>query len=130
MAATTILAPEGRARLRAWIDRCHLTQGDAAAHIGLHRVHLHQILTGERRPGLDLAILLEETTGIPVRAWRKARGSAANGYVNQAAIADRESAGDHAGGRVNHNRAPRTSTLRQFKADRKVSKSLRGEGPS
>jgi transcriptional regulator with XRE-family HTH domain len=107
-----------------------LTQGEAAAHIGLHRVHLNQILTGERRPGLDLAILLEETTGIPVRAWRKAVGSTANRYVNQPAIADRELAGDRERDQVNQNPAPRTATLRQFRGDRKVSKSLPSRGPS
>jgi DNA-binding transcriptional regulator YdaS (Cro superfamily) len=52
-----------------------LTQGEAAARIGIHRVHLNQFLMGERRPGLDAAILLEDATGIPVRAWRKARRS-------------------------------------------------------
>jgi transcriptional regulator with XRE-family HTH domain len=129
MKSATILAPDGRARLRTWLARSRLTQGEAAAHIGLHRVHLNQILTGERRPGLDLAILLEETTGIPVRAWRKATGSVTNRYVNQQAIADRDLAGDQGSDRVNQNRAPRTSTLRQISGDRKESKSLQGKGP-
>lgn len=63
----------GRHQLTDWLRRRGLSQGDAAKEIGIHRVHLNQFLTGERRPGLDTAILLEERTGIPVRAWRRSR---------------------------------------------------------
>jgi len=62
---------EGRRLLTEWFERTRLTQGEAAARIGIHRVHLNQFLTGERRPGLDAAILIEERTGVPIRAWRR-----------------------------------------------------------
>lgn len=112
MKSATILAPEGRARLRAWIDRRGLTQEDAAKEIGVHRVHLNYFLTGERRPGLDTALLIEESTGIPMRTWARPTSLAAR----------RDETGEGAASVVNHNDRIRTQTLRQFGPRRKVNK--------
>src|SRR5262245_24226764 len=128
MKSATITAPEGRHRLRDWLDRTRLTQEQAAARIGIHRVHLNQFLTGERRPGLDTAILIEDATGISVRTWQHPRfrpgGSAEpstpSTYVNQR---DGQGRLDL----VNNSRASRTQTPRQSRITRKSSKCLQGD---
>jgi transcriptional regulator with XRE-family HTH domain len=59
----------GRELLLAWIKRSKLTQRVFAAEISLTDAHLSQILTGKRRPGLPIAIRIEDRTGVPVRSW-------------------------------------------------------------
>lgn len=59
----------GRARLAQWIQRSKLNQIEASRVIGIHVTQLSQILAGNRRPGLDNAVKIETTTGIPVEAW-------------------------------------------------------------
>jgi plasmid maintenance system antidote protein VapI len=59
----------GRERLRQWIDRSKLDDYEAAHLIGLHPAQLSHILTGTRRPGLDVALRIERATGIHVEAW-------------------------------------------------------------
>lgn len=59
----------GRARLRAWIERTRMTQQEAAKLLRFHEAFLSQILGGHRRPGLKNAVRIERVTGIPVTAW-------------------------------------------------------------
>ncbi len=59
----------GRKRLREWIDRCRLTQVEAARLIGIHSVSLSQFLTGVRVPGLLSANRIEAATGISTHDW-------------------------------------------------------------
>jgi transcriptional regulator with XRE-family HTH domain len=59
----------GRDRLRAWIDRSHLTQRQVARLFGIHYTFVNQLLAGRRLPGRDVAVTIENETGIPVGAW-------------------------------------------------------------
>lgn len=49
--------------------------GDFAQKIGISSAYLSQILSGERRPGLNVACLIEDATGgaVPVHVWRSAQ---------------------------------------------------------
>lgn len=59
----------GRERLRQWITRSKLDQVEASRIIGMHPTQLSHILSGARRPGLDMAVKIEQATGIVVEAW-------------------------------------------------------------
>lgn len=59
----------GVERLRRWIDRSQLSQTEAAAIIGIDMTVLSRILSGERRPGLKMAVRIAKKTGIPVEVW-------------------------------------------------------------
>lgn len=59
----------GRELLAAWIKRSKLTQRQFAPLIALTEAHLSQILSGKRRPGLPIAVRIEDRTGVPVRSW-------------------------------------------------------------
>lgn len=60
----------GRQQLAEWIDRRHIKQREAAKELGFSENFVSLLLKGKRRPGLDHAVILEDVTGIPVRAWR------------------------------------------------------------
>lgn len=62
-------ALSARVLLDRWILRARLTQGEAADQIGISRVKMNQYLHGIARPSLEVAIRIEDTTGIAVRAW-------------------------------------------------------------
>ena len=117
MKSSTILAPEGRARLRAWLDRSRLTQAEAAATIGILPSRFCEYLTGERRPTLDAAIQIEDATGIPPRVWRRTEGPTGDSYVNQSPITGARSRRLES---VNSNRADQTQTLRQLRGSTKI----------
>lgn len=59
----------GRQQLRDWIDRQGLNQTNAAKLLGVHDVVLCQWLNGDKIPGLDNAIMLDDKAGIAVRSW-------------------------------------------------------------
>lgn len=59
----------GREQLKAWIERGHFTQRQAATFLGFDETYVSQLVGGKRTPGLDNALLLERKTGIPVEAW-------------------------------------------------------------
>lgn len=59
----------GRERLRQWLQRSKLKQGEAAGLLGFDRSYLSQILGGKRQPGLASAIKIERVSGVPVEAW-------------------------------------------------------------
>lgn len=58
-----------RLLLERWILRGRLTQGEAAAQIGVSRVKLNQYLNAEAKPSLEMAIRIEDATGISIRSW-------------------------------------------------------------
>jgi len=62
-------ALSGRELLARWLVRGRLTQVEAADQIGVSRVQLNQYLQGARRPSLDVAIRIEDATGISIRTW-------------------------------------------------------------
>jgi transcriptional regulator with XRE-family HTH domain len=59
----------GRRRLREWLDRSHKKQNELAAQIGVTDGYLSQILSGLRRPKLEILIAIETETGVPVESW-------------------------------------------------------------
>jgi transcriptional regulator with XRE-family HTH domain len=54
-------------RIRAGLKRKKHTQQWLAGQLGISKSHMSQILSGQRRPSLTLALRLEELTGVPVR---------------------------------------------------------------
>lgn len=59
----------GRERLAEWRDRSRISQKDMAAMFGITDSYLSQVLSGRRRPGLDIAVRIEALTGVPVQSW-------------------------------------------------------------
>lgn len=59
----------GRERLADYRRRARLKQYELADLVGLHETTLSQILSGRRRPGLDIAVRIEAVTGVPVESW-------------------------------------------------------------
>lgn len=74
------MANRGRALLREWLDRSKQNQGELAAALGISDPYLSQILSGLRRPKLELLMAIEAKTGVPVTSWVDTR----RGKVDQA----------------------------------------------
>lgn len=45
-------------------------QRKGAQHLGIHFTTLNKLVSGKRLPGRQLAIDLQEKTGVPVVAWK------------------------------------------------------------
>ncbi len=65
----------GRTLLRAWLARSKQNQRQFAKAIGVSDGYLSQILSGLRRPKLELLIHIEALTGVPVGAWADTKRS-------------------------------------------------------
>lgn len=63
----------GRQLLRAWLDRSKQQQRELAAKLGVSDAYLSQILSGLRRPKLELLMAIEAETGVPVASWADIR---------------------------------------------------------
>lgn len=65
--------PTGAEQLKDWMDRrWPLSQRKAretAEYFGFDESFISQLLRGDRRPGLQNAILIERRSGIPVESW-------------------------------------------------------------
>jgi len=62
----------GAELLKAWIKRCKFSNVQAANFLnipGVDDVVLNKILNAGRRPELEKLIIIEEKTGVPVKAW-------------------------------------------------------------
>jgi len=64
--------PRGRPRatetkLSLWLNKAGITREDFAKRIGVTRQHLDKLCRGARRPGLDLAVLIETLTNGAVK---------------------------------------------------------------
>lgn len=66
----------GSQQLKAWLARSGYNQREAAKIWGIHWTTLNKWVLGLRPPGREMALLLEEKTGIPVSAWTTAVGKA------------------------------------------------------
>lgn len=55
--------------LTQWMARRSVNQRQAADIIGIDFTMLNHYICGRRSPSLDTAVLIEEKTGIPVKAW-------------------------------------------------------------
>jgi transcriptional regulator with XRE-family HTH domain len=56
-------------RLREYRAKHYDKAYEMAAEIHITEAQLSQILNGKRRPGLDIAVRIEDVTGIPARSW-------------------------------------------------------------
>lgn len=59
----------GRLELRAWCQRVGLDRAAIAGRLGLSKPYLCQLLLGEREPGKETMLRIEQAAGIPMRAW-------------------------------------------------------------
>lgn len=59
----------GRERLAEYRDRYGYKQYELAELLGIDDAYLSQLLSGKRRPGLPIAVRIEERTGIPAKSW-------------------------------------------------------------
>ena len=66
---------EGQTLLLGWLRRSKTRRSELAERLGITRPYMTQITKGLRRPGLELMIRIEFTTGIPVIAWTRKRAS-------------------------------------------------------
>lgn len=55
--------------LAAYRDRHTYKQYELAELLELDEAYLSQILSGRRRPGLPIAVRIEDRTGIPAKSW-------------------------------------------------------------
>lgn len=67
------MSKRGRERLSKYIERSRQKQYEVAADLRITESYLSQVLSGRRRPGLDIAVRIETLTGIPVSAWAASR---------------------------------------------------------
>lgn len=63
------MAKTARERLREYCTRHGYKQYELAQLLGIAEAHLSQILSGVRRPGLPIAVRIEDVTGIPAKSW-------------------------------------------------------------
>ncbi len=63
----------GRQRLREWLRRSLMSQRDFAAKISVSDGYLSQMLSGNRRPKLEMLMTIEAETGVPVESWAELR---------------------------------------------------------
>jgi transcriptional regulator with XRE-family HTH domain len=63
----------GASLLKDWMGRRRLNQAEAAQELGFHESFMSMLVNGHRAPSLDNALLIEEATGIPVKAWSSSR---------------------------------------------------------
>lgn len=68
---------DAAARLAAWIKRAKISDAEAARRLGCSRSMLSRVLGRTRRPGVDLAVAIEYSTGIIVAEWTKVDVAAA-----------------------------------------------------
>lgn len=62
-------------RLKAYRAKHFKNDYELAALLHLTKPHMSQILSGKRRPGLAIAVRIEDATGIPARSWADMRVS-------------------------------------------------------
>jgi plasmid maintenance system antidote protein VapI len=65
----------GRDLLGAYIRERDLSLSGFAAQVETHSAHLGRLLSGERSPGLELALAIEKATGgvVPAESWIEKR---------------------------------------------------------
>lgn len=60
----------GASQLRDWMKRRGFnTQAEVAGFLEIDQRFVSEFMHEKRRPGLQLALLIERKTGIPVEAW-------------------------------------------------------------
>jgi transcriptional regulator with XRE-family HTH domain len=59
----------GPEQLKDWMSRKGFKQADACRFLGFDAATMSNFLAGKRTPGLETAVRIERSTGIPVEAW-------------------------------------------------------------
>ena len=59
----------GRVQLRAWMERSQINQRQCARLLGVSDVYISQMLNGLRIPSLEMAVNIEQHTGIQEESW-------------------------------------------------------------
>lgn len=59
----------GAERLAEYCKKHYDNQYELAELLELAEAHLSQLLSGKRRPGLPIAVRIEERTGVPAESW-------------------------------------------------------------
>lgn len=67
-----LLAVKSYKSIPAYLEETETTQVELAKRLGISQAHLSQIIGGQRSPSLELAALIEDETGVPMRALAKA----------------------------------------------------------
>jgi len=59
--------------LSAWLDENEVTREEFAAKLDVTRPYLDKLCRGDRRPSLEIALLVEKLTKgeVPVSVWQK-----------------------------------------------------------
>jgi len=67
------LMSSGPSALAAYLAEHEVSVDDFAVIVKAHRSQIYRALSGERRPGLDLAAEIERKTGgaVPATSWRR-----------------------------------------------------------
>lgn len=65
----------GHKMLRDWLKRTERKGREVADSLGITHGYLSQLLHGVRRPSVDVALRIQETTGISVASWKSDRVS-------------------------------------------------------
>ncbi len=63
-------------RLLQWLGRTKQTQTDLADSLGVTQGQVSGIITGRRKPSLDLATKIERIAGIPASSWAQSEAAA------------------------------------------------------
>jgi transcriptional regulator with XRE-family HTH domain len=67
------MSKQARERLVAYRDKHFKNDYELADLLHVGRPYLSQLLSGQRNPGLAMAVRIEDATGIPARAWADIR---------------------------------------------------------
>ena len=59
----------GAERLEAYRLKHGYKQYELADLLSLDEAHVSQILNGKRKPGLEIAVRIEDRTGVPAESW-------------------------------------------------------------
>jgi len=59
----------GREQLISWLERTRHNQSELAEILRISRPVLSKFVKGHRRPTLELAVKIQDTTGVPVESW-------------------------------------------------------------
>lgn len=59
----------GIEQLKDWMRRRGFNQADAGRFLGVDQPTMTRIVNGTYRPGLTIAVRIEELAGIPTKAW-------------------------------------------------------------
>ena len=88
--------PMGMEKLREYLCNAGVTQRAFAETVGLSRSHLNEIISGRKRPSLDLAFAIARATSgtVSVEAWEPLSSDSDVGAAKLTSIPNQESSHD------------------------------------